>query len=76
MPESKRKFLKAYEWTNFEQISTDQQKGLPRPELQKPIPPNAELIDLIPPDQFTLGSKAAIDIIRERISHRRFEGFA
>ena len=55
MPKSKREFLKAYEWTGFDQITSDQQQGLPRPDLQKPIPPNAVLIDLIPPDQFTVG---------------------
>jgi SagB-type dehydrogenase family enzyme len=72
MPKSKREFLKAYEWKNFGQIATDQQKGLPRPDLQKPVPPDAVLTDLVPADQFTLGRKPTIDVIRERISHRSF----
>ena len=72
MPKSKREFLKANEWKNFGQIATDQQKGLPRPDLQKPIPPDAVLTDLVPAEQFTLGRKPTIDVIRERISHRSF----
>ena len=76
MPKSKRKLLKAYEWSQFEQITSDQQMGLPRPDLQKSIPPNAELIDLIPPDQFTVGQTSTIEVIRERISHRSFSSNA
>ena len=72
MPKTKRELLKSYEWTHFDEFGSDQQKGLPRPDLQKSIPPNAVLIDLIPPDQFTVGRTPAIDVIRERISQRTF----
>jgi len=74
MPKSKRKFLKAYEWTQFENIASDQQKGLPRPELQKPIPVEAIIVDLIHPDDFTIGQIPTIDVIRQRLSHRSFSG--
>ena len=57
---------------DFDQITSDQQQGLPRPDLQKPISPDAVLIDLIPPNQFTVGQTSTIDVIRERISHRDF----
>ena len=57
MPKSKRELLKAYEWAQFEQFSTDQQKGLPRPDIQKPVSPGAQLIDLVPPDQFCFGDR-------------------
>ena len=72
MPKSKRELLKAHEWANLEQVTTDQQKGLARPDIQKPVPPGAQLIDLVPPDQFALGSAAVVDVIRERKSHRRY----
>ncbi len=72
MPTSKRELLKSYEWAQFDQIASDQQKGLPRPGIQKPIPTDALLIDLIPPDQFTVGQIPTIDVIRDRISHRNF----
>ena len=74
MPKSKRELLKAYEWAQFEQITTDQQMGLTRPDIQKPVPPGAQLLDLIPPDQFTVGETAVVDVIRDRKSHRSFTG--
>jgi SagB-type dehydrogenase family enzyme len=72
MPKSKRELLKAYEWEQFDQFTTDQQRGLPRPDLQKSIPPGARLIELIPPDQFTIGQRPTIDVIRERKTHRKY----
>jgi SagB-type dehydrogenase family enzyme len=72
MPKSKREFLKAYEWTQFDRISSDQQKGLPRPALQKPIPPEAVLVDLVAPEDFTIGEAPTIEVIRNRKSHRKF----
>lgn len=72
MPKSKRELLKAYEWAQSDQVTGDQQRGLPRPDIQKPMPPKAVLIDLMPPDQFTVGQTPTIDIIRDRISHRNF----
>ena len=72
MPKSKRQFLKAYEWSQFDQISSDQQKDLPRPELQKVVSADAVLIDLISPEAFTIGNTPTIDVIRDRRSHRQF----
>ena len=72
MPKSKREFLKAYEWSQFDEIASDQQQGLPRPELQKTFPPGAVIIDLIEPDYFTIGRTPVVDIIRKRASHRNF----
>ncbi|UCD99136.1 MAG: SagB/ThcOx family dehydrogenase [Chloroflexota bacterium] len=70
MPKSKRELLKANEWGQADEWISDQQKGMPRPDIQKPVPPGAALVDLIPPEQFTIGRAAVIDVIRERISHR------
>ena len=72
MPKSKRELLKAFEWANFEQFNTDQEKGVPRPEIQKPVEPGAQLIDLVPPDQFTVGGSSVADVIRERKTHRYY----
>ena len=72
MPKTKRELLKSYEWTYFDEFGSDQQKGLPRPDLQKPIPPNPVLVDLISPNQFSVGRTPTIEVIRERISHRSF----
>jgi len=72
MPKSKRELLKSYEWARFDQVTSDQQQGLPRPEIQKPVPPDALLVDLVPPEKFTIGDAPVVDVIRERISYRYF----
>lgn len=69
-----RHFLKADDWQEWasEQHQTDQQKGLPRAPVQKPYPADAILVDLVPPEQLTVGTAPVIDIIRQRKSRRRY----
>ncbi|KAA3643146.1 MAG: SagB/ThcOx family dehydrogenase [Chloroflexi bacterium] len=64
--------LKGDEWAVFGQFTTDQQAGKTRPEVQKAYPPDAKLIDLVPPEAFNVGTRPVIDVIRERRSHRYF----
>jgi SagB-type dehydrogenase family enzyme len=65
--------LKGDEWaTHFDNFETDQQLGKPRPDVQKPISADAQLFDLVPSEDFTLGSAPVIDVIRSRMSHRYF----
>ena len=54
------------------QFSSDQLKGLPPPPLQKPYPEDANLIDLMNADEFTVGKMAFIDVINKRRSRRKF----
>ena len=63
-----RKYLKNIEVTK----ESDQRKGLPIPDIEKPVPEGANLIDLIPPEDFTVGKVPLIDAIRNRVSHRKF----
>jgi SagB-type dehydrogenase family enzyme len=51
---------------------TDQQKELQQPPIQKEYPPDAPLIDLIPPEKITAGNVPIRDIINKRRSHRKF----
>jgi len=51
--EEGRSWLKADEWDM--EIETDQQKGVPHPPLQKPVPEGTVLIELIPPERISLG---------------------
>jgi SagB-type dehydrogenase family enzyme len=67
-----RDLLKCDWWTQFSQIATDQQANKPRPEVQKPPPPSAELIDLVSPNKFTVGDAPLIDLIQARRSQRVF----
>ena len=59
-------------WTRFDEFNTDQQQGKPRPELQKPVPPGATLVDLISPDEISLGDVPLKTLIRGRRSQRYF----
>jgi SagB-type dehydrogenase family enzyme len=62
---SYRKYLK-----NLEYSESDQQKGLPPPPIQKPYPQDANLVDLVPPAEFSVGHMALIDAINARESRR------
>jgi SagB-type dehydrogenase family enzyme len=72
MPKAKREFLKGTEWNQFQSFETDQQKGFPRPDVQKPYPADAALFDLVPPDKFKLDKVSITDVISSRRSHRQF----
>lgn len=67
-----RDFLRSDEWTDFDNIETDQCLDKPRPEVQKPYPENADLIDLVPPEEFTMGDAPLKQVIGNRKSHRWF----
>ncbi len=64
--------LKGDEWIERDDYVSDQQKNKPRPQVQKPYPLDATLVDLIPPDEFSVGNKPVIEVIRNRKSHRYF----
>jgi SagB-type dehydrogenase family enzyme len=67
-----RKYLKNQVLPGMAGIETDQMKGLPVPPVQKPYPKDAELVDLINPEQFSLGNMPLIEAIRDRQSRRNF----
>jgi len=54
------------------EAETDQMKGLPLPPIQKPFSKDAELVDLVNPEQFSLGNMPLIEAIRNRRSRRNF----
>lgn len=68
-----REFLKASLWEDRSAWLSDQQNGVPRPELQKPYPKNSELIELPDPHKLSLGKKELIDVINQRQSRRKFK---
>lgn len=72
MPKAKRDFLKGTEWSEFSSYETDQQKGFPRPDVQKSYPAEAVLIDLIPQDQFDFEKVSLVDVISNRRSVRHY----
>jgi SagB-type dehydrogenase family enzyme len=72
--ESYRKLLKSDRWEEWWQHETDQRKGIPPPPPQKPYPEDADLVDLIRPEQLTVGGMPLIEAIRRRRSRREFTG--
>ena len=72
-PKESRKFLKA-NWKQWAESGfvTDQQKGLPRPPVELPFDPDAALIDLVAPEQFTIGDMPLRQVIAQRTSKRTY----
>ena len=67
-----REFLKAHIWKEWENLETDQRKQVPHPLLQKPCPDDATLIDLVAPEDLTVGKMPLIEAIGRRRSRRKF----
>jgi SagB-type dehydrogenase family enzyme len=53
-------------------MQTPQRRGEPSPPLEKPVEPDAVLIDLVPPDELKVGGLPVIDAIRRRRSRRAY----
>ncbi len=72
-PKDSRKFLKANwkEWNETGEQS-DQQKGLPGPAPQKPFRSDAKLVDLVAPEEFTVGDMPLRQVIAQRASRRKY----
>jgi SagB-type dehydrogenase family enzyme len=72
MIEAGRQFLKAYDWNQGPDIQTDQQRGIPAPPFQKPYPADAQIIDLVAPQDLTIPSIPLLEAINRRKSRRGF----
>jgi SagB-type dehydrogenase family enzyme len=71
-----REFLKSKDWAEWREMQTDQNKGVPVPERQKPCPEGAALFDLVRAGDLSMGQLPVADAIAGRKSHRRFNGEA
>jgi len=69
-----REFLKAHLWDKWDSLDLDQRDGIPQPPYQKPHPGGTALIDLVPPDQFTIGRMSVLEAIQKRKSRRGYTG--
>ena len=67
-----RKFLKSDLWEEWREIETDQRKGVPRPYPQKSYPEDATLIDLVAPEDLTIGAMPLIEAMSRRRSRRKY----
>ncbi len=69
---SQHEFLKSGPWDEWQKLATDQRQGIPVPPPQKPHADDAPLIDLVAPEDLTVGRLPLIEAIRRRRSHRAF----
>jgi SagB-type dehydrogenase family enzyme len=74
MKSKNREFLKADKWDEWETLQLDQREGVRHPLIQKPYPEGSELIELVHPENFTIGEKSVIETINSRQSHRSYTG--
>lgn len=71
--EDNREFLKCKLWEAvFYSGKTDQKRNIPHPPVQKEYPTDVKLIDLVAPEEFTVGKMPVIEAIRRRKSRRKF----
>ncbi len=70
--ESHRNFLKADRWSEWAESETDQKKQLPPPSPQKSFSKDSPIIELIAPNELTVGNMPLIEAIGSRKSHREF----
>ena len=69
-----RKFLKFFNMEDYEKAvpKSDEQKKVPNIPFQKSFPDDTEFIDLVSPDDFTIGQTPFIELVNERKSRRSF----
>ena len=72
--ETGRRFLKSGIWDKWDELRTDQKENVPAPPFQEPYPDDAELVDLISPNEFTVGGMSIKDAIQKRRSLRQYTG--
>jgi hypothetical protein len=68
--------LKAHLWEHFDNVPTDQQRGLAPPPIQKPVQEDAAFVDLAPITGSSLGDMPVREAIARRISRRQYTGEA
>ena len=70
--ERNRKVIKADLWEEWDNLEKDQENKIPQPPAQKPYPEDAVLIDLVPPEELTVGGMPLIEAIQRRRSRRQY----
>ena len=67
-----REFLRADIWEDWRNLETDQKNRVQRPPPEQPWPDGATLIDLVSPEDLTVGTMPLIQAIGRRKSRRRY----
>jgi SagB-type dehydrogenase family enzyme len=72
MVKEERRFLKSPVNSPVDLLESDEDKGIEAPPIQKPYPSDAELLDLIAPEEFSLGETSLIAVLKKRKSRRKY----
>jgi SagB-type dehydrogenase family enzyme len=69
-----RKFLHFFDSEDYDKIvpESDEHKKISPPLFQRPFPEDAPLIDLVPPDEFTIGKTPFLYLVNSRKSRREY----
>ncbi len=68
-----RRILLKHQESEREEWKPHQLKGIPPPPLEKPYPENSSLIDLLKPNDISVGEISLKEAINQRQSHREFK---
>lgn len=69
---SGRDFLRSDRWPEWRELDSDQKRGIAPPPPQKPVPADAQLFDLVAPEDLDVGRMPVLEAIRRRRSRRQF----
>jgi SagB-type dehydrogenase family enzyme len=69
-----RKFLHFLDAEEYEEAvpESDEKKRLPRPAFQQPVAENAHLVNLVPPEDLSIGRTPFLDLVNSRRSRRKY----
>jgi SagB-type dehydrogenase family enzyme len=69
-----RRILGADGWSDWDNIETDQKRGIASPSIQLALPDTSKIINLYRPEKITVGRMPLFTAIEQRRSHRKFTG--
>ncbi len=69
-----RKLLYFLDSEEYEEVvpESDEKKRLPRPSFQQPVPEDARLVNLLPPEDLSIGRAPFLDLVNSRRSRRKY----
>ena len=71
-----RRFLKSPINSPADLMESDQDRGIAAPPIQKPCPPDPQLLDLVAPEELTLGGASLLSVLLNRKSRRKYDAEA
>ena len=67
-----RNFLTSGPREDWKNLDLDQGKNIPPPPMQQECPAGAEVVDLVPADELSLGTMPLLEVINQRRSRRKY----